>query len=275
MTNAITTPVQLCNLSLSQIAARAQVQSINPSDGTAAGDACSLLYQPTVDAFARAAHWNCARFTSGAPGSKFPPPLQLVKAAPWTQAAIANPSLPAPPQPFLYEYLLPGDCLKARYLVPYTQQPATTPPLTTAGGQMLPRFRSNQAIPFAISADLDAEGNEQQVLLTDLYNAQLVYTRRLTNIALWDSAFTRGAACALATWLAPALNGSQAMANACMAVAKAMLDQARVSDANEGPQSQDYPASWITARYGREGGAFSAFYGEGYDSFVFGSGQSY
>lgn len=276
MTNAITTPVQVCNLSLSQIAARAQVQSINPSDGTAAGDACSLHYQPTVDAFSRAALWNCLRYQTGPLGSTFPPPLQLLKAAPGTQAAIANPSLAAPPQPWLFSYALPPDCIRARFLVPLLTQPQTSPPLTSAGGYMLPAVLPNTAIPFTVAVDLDSQGNETQVLLTNLWNAQLVYTRRLTNIALWDSMFTRGVACALATWLAPSLNGSVSLTNAAMGIAKNMLDMARVSDANEGPQVQDHEASWISARYGMSPGRGAGLgsYGS-WEPFCFGNGISY
>lgn len=278
MTNAISTPVQFCNMALSQIAARAQVKSINPSDGTAAGDACSLLYQPTVDAFARAAHWNALRFQTGPLGSTQPPPLQLLKAAQGTPEAIANPALAAPPQPWLYSYALPPDCLKARFLVPLLTQPQTSPPLTSAGGLMLPAVLPNVAIPFTVAVDFDATGNETQVLLTNLCKAQLVYTRRLTNIALWDSQFTMGAKSALAAWLVPALNGSVSMGSAAMAIAKAMLDAARVSDGNEGPQVQDHEASWISARYGMGAGRASGLTGcayGGWDSFAFPGGISY
>jgi hypothetical protein len=282
MTSTITSPAQLCNLALSQVASRAQIQSINPSDGTAAGDACSLLYQPTVDAFARAAHWNCLRFTTGAPNSTQPPPLQLLKAAAGTPEQVANPTLAAPPQPWFYSYALPPDCLKARFLVPIVTQSSTSPPLTTAGGILTPKVISAGAIPFTIAVDFDANGNETQVLLTNLGTgvgsnaggAQLVYTRRLTNIALWDSQFVMGAKAALAVWLAPSLNGSVTLANAAMGIAKAMLDAARVSDANEGPQIQDYPASWISIRDGgqrRPSGLFIA----PWDSFGFPNGVTY
>ena len=54
MTNSLS-PVDVCNMALSQIAVRTSITSISPSDGTVAGDACALLYQPTVDAFARRA----------------------------------------------------------------------------------------------------------------------------------------------------------------------------------------------------------------------------
>jgi hypothetical protein len=275
MASTVTSPVQLCNLALLQVAARAQVQSINPSDGTPAGDVCTQLYQPTVDAFARSAHWNCLRFQSGSLGSTQPPPLQLLKAAQGTAEAIANPALTPPPQPWLYEYALPPDCLKARFLVPQLTPSASSPPLTSAGGLMLPKRWGNTAIPFTVAVDVDAQGDELQVLLTDLCNAQLVYTRRLTNIGLWDSQFLMGAKSALAVWLAPGLNGSVTMANAAMGIAKAMLDAARMSDGNEGPQVQDHQPDWISVRdggsYRPAGGTFTA----PWDSFGFPGGLTY
>ena len=274
MASTVTSPVQLCNLALLQVAARAKVTSISPSDGTPAGDICTQLYQPTIDAFARSAHWNCLRFQSGSIGSTRPPPLQLLKAAPGTPEAIANPALAAPPQPWLYEYALPPDCLKARFLVPQLTPSASSPPLTSAGGLMLPRGGGAGAIPFTVAVDLDANGNEVQVLLTDLCKAQLVYTRRLTNIGLWDSQFTMGAKAALAVWLAPGLNGSVALATAAMGIAKAMLDAARISDGNEGPQVQDHVPDWIAVRAGgsrRPSGLFVA----PWDSFGFPGGVSY
>jgi hypothetical protein len=64
------------------------------------------------------------------------------------------------------------------------------------------------------------------------------------------------------------------LANAAMGIAKAMLDAARVSDANEGPQVQDYPASWISVRDGgqrRPSGLFIA----PWDAMAFPSGVTY
>ena len=275
MVSTVTSPTQLCNLALLQVAARAKVTSVNPSDGTTAGDVCSQLYQPTIDAFARAAHWNCLRFQSGPIGSTFPPPLQLLKAAVGTPEQIANPALPAPPQPWFYEYALPPDCLKARFLVPQITTGSTTAvPLTSAGGIMLPANLGAMAIPFTVAVDLDATGNEIQVLLTNLCKAQLVYTRRLTNMALWDSQFLMGAKAALAVWLAPGLNGSVSLTQAALGMAKQALDAARVSDGNEGPQSQDHTPDWIAIRSGgrtRPGGLFVA----PWDSFGFPGGVTY
>ena len=272
MALTVNSPVAFCNLALLQVAARGQVQSINPSDGTPAGDICAQLYQPTVDAFSRSAHWNCLRFQSGAQGSQYPPPLQLLKAAVGTPEQLANPALAPPPQGYLYEYALPPDCLKARFLVPSLTTSTTTPPLTSAGGIMqAPVFRPG-AIPFEVALDLDANGNETQVLLTNLSQAQLVYTRRLTNISLWDSQFFMGAKSALAVWLAPGLNGSATLANAAMAIAKGALDAARMSDGNEGPQTQDHEASWISARNRGGGPRLGGLFVGGWDTFGFPSG---
>lgn len=267
-------PVDVCNMALSQVMARAQIQSLSPSDGTAAGDACTLLYQPTVDAFARAAHWNCLRFQSGALGSTQPPPLQAVKAAAGTPENLNGTTLPVPPQPWLYAYAVPPDCLKARYLVPAATQSGGGIPLATAGGLMLPAVLPTYAIPFEIAVDLDASGNEIAVLLTNLQNAQLVYTRRLANVGLWDSQFLMGAKSALAVWLAPGLNGSVSMAGQAMGIAKAMLDAARMSDGNEGPQTQDHTPDWIRIRGGgwdRPSGLFIT----PWDAFGFPGGVAY
>ena len=79
---------------------------------------------------------------------------------------------------------------------------------------------------------------------------------------------------ALAVWLAPGLNGSVALATAAMGIAKAMLDAARVSDGNEGPQVQDHVPDWIAIRSGgraRPGGLFIA----PWDSYGFPDGSAY
>ena len=263
-------PVDVCNLALSQIAARAAVTTIAPSDGTKAGDACALLYQPTVDAFARAAHWNCLRFTAQ---------LTLLKAAAGTPENTNGTTLPVPPPGWIYEYALPPDCLKARFIIPRLTQQAPSPPLTTAGGMFLPAQLGAMAIPFTPAVDLDQNGNEIAVLLTNVGTAlsgppSLVYTRRLTNIGLWDAQFLMGAKAALAAWLVNPMNAAASMMQMAMAIAKGTLDAARISDGNEGPQTQDHTPDWIAARGGgraRPGGPFIA----PWDSFGFPGGASY
>ncbi|HEX4043280.1 MAG TPA: hypothetical protein VHY10_16400 [Xanthobacteraceae bacterium] len=264
-------PVDLCNQALAMIAARANITSIAPSDGTVAGDACALLYQSTVDAFARAAHWNCLRFTAQ---------LSLLKAAKGTPENISGTTLPPAPPPWLYEYALPPDCLKARFLVPLLPQQGTSPPLTTGTSLLTPIRAGVTALPFTPAVDLDQEGNEIAVLLTNLGAfsgpPSLVYTRRLLNIGLWDAQFFMGAKAALGSWLVMPVNASASMLGQAMGIAKATLDAARLSDANEGPQSQDHEAEWIAGRYGRRGvGRAAGPFVAPWDSFGFPNGVFY
>ena len=276
MAGTISAPVDLCNLALLQIGARANVTSINPSDGTVAGDACAQLYQPTVDAFSRAAHWNCLRFEVQ---------LSLLKAAAGTPENPNGTTLPVPPLGWLYEYALPSDCLKARYLAPSVTQQGTNPPLTTGGSLFLPWRLPSGALKFAVGVDFDTQTppNEIPVLFCNLGTVLtgppwLVYTRRLINVSLWDSQFVMGAKSALATWLVNPVNASAAMMQQAMGIAKAMLDQARISDGNEGMNADninDVGADWIAFRYGGRMRATTGLWVAPYDSFGFGDGSCY
>lgn len=276
MAGSISAPVDLANLALSQIGARATISSLNPSDGTVAGDACSLLYQPTIDAFSRAAHWNCCRFQVQ---------LSLLKAAAGTPENPNGTTLPVPPIGFwLYEYALPEDCLKARYLVPQLVQRGTNPPLTTAGSLFLPWRLRGTALKFQVGVDFDTSNppNETAVLYCNLGTIltgppSLVYTRRMVNVGLFDAGFVMGAKAALGTWLVNPVNASAAMMQQAMGIAKAMLDQARLNDGNEGINADtinDTGADWIAFRYGgiqRATGLWIA----PFDSFAFADGSSY
>lgn len=272
MAGSISAPVDLCNLSLSQIGARATITSINPSDGTVAGDACSLLYQPTVDAFSRAAHWNCLRFEAQ---------LSLLKAAQGTPENPNGTTLPVPPVGWLYEYALPSDCLKARHLVPAVVQQGTNPPLTTGGSLFLPWRLPQSATRFAVGVDLDSNNNEIAVLFCNLGTVltgppSLVYTRRLVNVGLWDSQFVMGAKAALATWLVNPVNASAAMMQQAIGIATAVLGQARISDGNEGIDRDnitDHDADWISFRYGGRMRATTGLWIAPFDSFGFGDGS--
>jgi hypothetical protein len=272
-------PVDVCNMALSQIAARASVTSITPSDGTVAGDACALLYQPTVDAFARAAHWNCLRFATGNGKTKVPV-LTLLAAAPGTPENVNGTTLPPAPAPWLYEYALPPDCLRARFIVPQIGSQAPSPPLTTGSTMYTPLLSRNAGVPFTVAVDFDQDGNEIAVLLTNVGTALagppiLVYTRRLQNIGLWDSQFLMGAKAALAAWLVNPVNASASMLQGAMAIAKGTLDAARISDGNEGPQSADHVPDWIAGRYGGRGRIFAGGFFSSWDAFAFPGGITY
>ena len=253
--------VDVCNLALDQIRAGVTVQSINPSDGTLAGDVMSRTYQGRVDAVSRAAQWNCLRFEQ---------PLTLLRAA---RGTIFNPTGAAssnPPSPWLYEYVWPAQplCLRMRYVFPFPPQsgvasgsiislPST--PLTTGNIASYPNGygRGVLSAPFAVSTDLDADGNTIKVVLSNAPYAQGVYTARITDPDIWDPQFLDAVVMTLAAWTAEPIAGSSALAKEKGQMAAALVMSARISDGNEGTQTSDYEADWIRARGGRAMGLTS------------------
>ena len=234
----MTSPVTITNLALDACAVRAQVTSINPSDGSQAGDVASRHYQPRFDALARSAHWQCLRRQTT---------LTLLKSA---QGTPTNPtgSLPQPPQPWLYEYALPADYLKARFIPAIVQQNVGTVPLMSNISLSPPPFIDRVAVPFVICIDTDSDGNQIKVMLTNWENAQLVYTARITNPDLWDSQFSMAFVSTLASFMQTPLNANAQLLGQNVSIARSMIDAARISDGNEGPSTVDHVPDWIAAR---------------------------
>jgi hypothetical protein len=103
------TPVDVANLSLDGIGARMSVTSLTPPLPAPNAVVVARQYQLRIDGLSRAAHWNCLRYQA---------PLTLIKAAKGTPENPNGTTLLIPPTPFQYEYALPPDCLKARYILP-------------------------------------------------------------------------------------------------------------------------------------------------------------
>lgn len=260
----MTAPVQLVNLALDAIGARAQVAAPVPtaSDGSQAGDVACRQYQIRLDSLSRSAHWQCLRRQVM---------LTLLKAQ---QGTPENPSgaLPQPPQPWLYEYALPRDYLKARYIPALLQNGNGLTPVATNLNNTPAPFMPNVAVPFEIAIDTDSEDNEIKVLLTNWPQAQLVYTAQIANPDLWDSQFTTAFIATLAAFFVNPLNRNAQLAGEQISIAKSLIESARISDGNEGPSSVDHTPDWIRAR---GWGAGAAGPGAGWlpwDSMVFPEG---
>ena len=266
----MTSQVDLCNLALDQIAARASITGLNPPSppNSVAAAACARLYQLQADAVFRSAHWNSAR-RQGA--------LTLLKAAIGTPE---NPSgaLPSPPIPWRYEYGYPGDCLKVRFVMPQPTLPATTMPLmTNVGINFTPAV--NTGMPFVPAIDTDAEGNQIRVILTNARMAQGVYTARIANVDLWDPMLQNAVIGALGAWLCSPVSGSDERKKLAIAMAAGLIQQARISDGNEGITSTDHIPDWMEVRttgsnfwgFNLSGGGYLA----GWDSWTGADGVSY
>lgn len=139
-----------------------------------------------------------------------------------------------PPQPlertdWACVYRMPTDCLRARYLV---QPGVRNPP-----AEVRP--------PFQLEAD---EAGERQLLLTDLEEAELVYTVRHTYVVGWPPLFVSALAWRLAAELALGLRKDARVAAALMAQYERELAEAAAHAANEGQKDADPRPSSIRAR---------------------------
>lgn len=263
-------PVDLCNIALGQISARTQITGLNPPSpgNNIAAQAASSLYQLQADAVFRAAHWNSARKQST---------LTLLKAQIGTLENRAG-ALPSPPIPWLYEYAYPDDCLKVRFVIPSPDLPATaTPLMTNVGVSFQPLVRTG--LPFVPAVDTDQKGNQIRVILTNACRSQAVYTARIDNVDLWDPMLQNAVIGALGAWLCSPVSGSDEKKKLAVAMASGLIQQARISDGNEGITSTDHIPDWMQVRntgsnflgWDIPGGGFMA----GWDSWTGADGVSY
>lgn len=242
--------ISIANRSLLSIGARAQVSSLQ--EASAEANAISVLFAPTFESLGRTAWWNCLRRQGT---------LTLLKAAQGTPENPNGTTLPLPPQPWLYSYALPSDCLHMRFIVPsFPAQQTGVSPLTTASVASPINLPNQGQIPFAVAYDTDANGSPITVVLTNQSQAQAVYTVNQSNPQIWDSGLQAAMVASLAAYLVPALSLDKGLMTASINTAEKIIAQARTQDANEGTHSQDHQPDWITARAGSGG----AGYGYGY-----------
>ena len=233
------TPVDLINLALDQISARAVISGINPPSppNSLAAQVASRTYQLQADAVFRAAHWNSARKQAT---------LTLLKAQIGTPE---NPSgaLPQPPIPWRYEYAYPSDCLLVRFVIPAPNLPQGAVPLMTSVGiSYTPRIQTS--LPFVPAIDTDLNGNQVKVILTQSCQAQAVYTARILNVDLWDSSLQNAVIGALGAWFCSPLNGDDKKKMMAINIASSLIMAARLSDGNEGITSTDNIPDWMQVR---------------------------
>lgn len=236
--------LSLANRALLSVGARAQISSLNPSDGSAEANAVSQLWTPTFEQLGRAAPWNCLNRQVT---------LSLLQAASGTPENENGTLFTVPPTPWLYAYAYPSNCLEARYIVPsYPANTGSTPPTTDAiaGMTWLP---NGGQIPYSVSLITDGNNIPLTAILTNQTQAQLVYTMNQSNPAGWDSLFQEAFVAALGAFLVPALSLSLPLMDRCIKQAEAAIAIARARDGNEGVTSMDHLPDWMQARYGAQG----------------------
>jgi len=235
----MTSIVDVCNLALAEIGNRSSVSSVFPPDNSAQAQTAALFFQPKMQMLLRAANWDFAR-------------RQLV--ATQLKAVMINGQVSAnpPPQPFLYEYAWPADCLRARFIMPTIPPQAGGVPLTT-GQAVAPwaGYTPSTRVPFVVSSDLDNSNPPApiKVILTNLPNAMLVYTADLSLLPdIWDAQFLAAATATLASYFIQALSRNNEQMNGQIALAKSAIEAARATNGNEGLQTSDAVVDWMQVR---------------------------
>jgi hypothetical protein len=142
----------------------------------------------------------------------------------------------------------------------------TTPPLIDV------------SLPFVPALDLDANGNQVRVILTNAETAYGVYTARVPDPDNWDPQLVSAAIATMAAWFVNPLMRNSELLKERVQVAMALINQARITDGNEGIATSDHEPDWMQVR-GLGGGFYwqgrSGGYYAGWDAMSMPGGQSF
>lgn len=240
----MTSPVDVVNMALQQVGSVQSTISSFDEDSTEA-QVARLLYEPKLKDLMRAAQWGFAR------RQKF---LTQLRAAVIDGEVSDDP----PPQPWLREYAYPPDCLRIRYLMPNLSPTSgeSSVPLTT-GQQLAPyTWNATNAIRFTIANSENEQGDQIKSILTDVPEAQAVYTIWVSNPNLWDVEFLNAATNYLGVWFINSLARDRGSFQDQINLTMQIVRNARAADGNEGVTTMDHLPDWIAIR-GLSGGVYN------------------
>lgn len=231
-------------------------------EGTRPAQVILRAYGQCLRQLLRAANWSFARKTA-----------DLVLLA---DATGSTPNVGTKvPVPFIYEYQLPIDCMKMRFIPWNPASQVSSPPagniaipstpLMTGLGTYLPGQRIRPA-RFQVATDYnypppagvmtwDTQGvspTGRTVILTNVQNAQAVYTALMVYPSVWDPLFRSAFVAYLASEIAFPLSddkkfGLQVRAQQ-IAIVKQKITEARLTDGNESTSSSDVSTDWMRTR---------------------------
>lgn len=234
--------VQICNLALDAIGARATIASLD--EGSKEAAACARHFAQAVATILQTAHWNFARKQVS---------LTLLKDATQTPPDSV-------PVPWLYEYAYPSDCASGRYIMPLIAVQSADVPGSVQAAASVPNGMG-PPVRWLVGLDTDSGGNPIKVILTNQPSAILVYTALIQDTGLWDDAFVEALYNYLASRIAITLSGDKTLARMAYQIAVDKTTQARASNGNEGITVIDTVPDWIRARgyesdWGAQPGSF-------------------
>lgn len=138
---------------------------------------------------------------------------------------VALADIGTPPATWGFRYDYPSDCLKFQEI-----QRAT---------------RNDLPLPYEVEDDGSDSG---LCVLTDQDGAIGIYTRDVTNTALFSPGFVSSLGWYLASELAPAITGDAGVQEACLTVYRNLLAAAQAQDSAEGTPDDELLSPWERAR---------------------------
>lgn len=221
----MTSPVDIGNLALAEIGARATITSWD--EVSVEASVLRMFYDRTRKQLLRAAHWGFAR-----------------KSLTLTQLGTLSDVPPGAPYPWQYKYAYPSDCLLLQYILPtpVNVSNSVAPPVGDLSWGSSTWQMPSRANRFIVAND-DAFG---KVILSNVYQAIGVYTEDVQNPELFDALFEDALIMALAYRAVIPLSGNVGMKQQYGQLAEMALMKARASE--ESIATTDHTPDWIIGR---------------------------
>lgn len=214
----MTTNVDIVNRALQMIGTRTTIASMGESSNEAIQ--ANLVYSAVQDWCLAASNWHFARNVAVLTQVKaVTPPVGT-----WTTGS--------PLPPWLFEYSLPADFVRAIYL---TDSAHAT---TNSWDGELKRFSLGTDVISTV---------KQQVLLTNASPAILVYTQQITDPTLWPLFFERFMVATLAWTLSATLTGDKELVAYMDSVMNRNFQFALQANREQGLVFGDNTPEWLTA----------------------------
>lgn len=128
--------------------------------------------------------------------------------------------LGSPPQLWAYRYQMPSNCIRDRRITP---------------------GMAGAAVRYEVAGDVDDQGGDIQVLLTNISPAELVYTARVTNTELYPPLFVEALAWSLATATADTITADTRRQDRAAKRAEYWTAIAAADDLNRGMKGEIQP----------------------------------
>lgn len=214
------TTTDIGNRALQLLGTRTSMVSLTEASNEATQ--VNIAMGPVTDWVHGLANWNFARKVGGYAPSKGPPPPGP---GAWSNAY-------APP-PWLYEYTIPTDFIRAIYVTNNDYNAANTAWL-------------GEPKRFAMGVDT-VTGTQEEVILTNVNPMILVYTARITDPTFWPWYFERLAVAALASTMCMALTGDKKLFEELAGLTEQYISVATQMNGLEGLMIDDNTPEWIQA----------------------------